>query len=294
MPHLDRAWPVIFALLAGTAQQSAPDSAVRITTSARSLQPGEVVQFTITTPKPFQSVRLDVFDRAWPTVQADATTWRALVGIDLDTQPRTYTAVVSMGAGDAQGVRVTRRLAVVAKSFGTRTLTVDGGFVNPPADVAARIAAESARLAELWKREPTARAWSEPFDVPVTAPANSAFGKHSVFNGQVRSAHTGADFPSATGTVVHAPNAGTVVLAEELYFSGNTVIVDHGLGLFSTFAHLSAIDVRPGDVLTRGHVVGKVGATGRVTGPHLHWAVRLNGARVDPLSLIWVTARRAP
>ena len=288
-----RAWPVLLALLAGMAQAPV-QSAARVTTSARALQPGEVVEFTITTTRTGQSVQLDVFERAWPTFQVDATTWRALVGIDLDTPPRTYLAVIEVGAGETPPVRVTRRLSIVAKSFGTRTLTVDDGFVNPPADVAARIAAESSRLADLWKREPTPRAWSEPFAAPVPEPANSAFGKRSVFNGQRRNSHTGADFPSPAGAVVSAPNAGTVVLAEDLYFSGNTVIVDHGLGMFSTFAHLSEIGVHAGDVVVPARIIGKVGATGRVTGPHLHWAVRLNGARVDPLSLVWVTAKRAP
>jgi murein DD-endopeptidase MepM/ murein hydrolase activator NlpD len=291
-----RAWPVLLALLALLAAmaQAPPQSAARVTTSARALQPGDVVEFTITTAKPGYSVHLDVFDRTWPTFQVDGTTWRTLVGIDLDTPPRTYTAVIVLSAGVGPPARVTRRLSIVAKSFGTRTLTVDDSFVNPPADVAARIASESSRLAELWKREPTPRAWSGPFSVPVPEPANSAFGKRSVFNGQVRNAHTGADFPSPAGAIVSAPNAGTVVLAEDLYFSGNTVIVDHGLGMFSTFAHLSEIGVRAGEVLAPRHVIGKVGATGRVTGPHLHWAVRLNGARVDPLSLVWVTAKQAP
>jgi murein DD-endopeptidase MepM/ murein hydrolase activator NlpD len=288
-----RAWPILLALLAGT-PQAPPQSIARVTTSARAAQPGEVVQFTITTTRPAFSLQLDVFDRAWPTFQVDATTWLALVGIDLDTPPRTYTAVVAVADGPGQPAPVTRRLPIVAKSFGTRTLTVDDGFVNPPADVSARIAAEASRLAELWKREPTPRAWSGPFAVPVREPANSAFGKRSVFNGQMRNSHTGADFPSAAGAVVSAPGAGTVVLAEDLYFSGNTVIVDHGLGMFSTFAHLSEVGVRAGEAVAPGRALGKVGATGRVTGPHLHWAVRLNGARVDPLSLVWVTAKHAP
>src|SRR5262245_43304595 len=287
-----RAWPLIFALMAGVGQAPAQEAA-RVTTSARALQPGEVIEFTVATTAAASSVHLNLFDRAWPTFQVDTMTWRAFVGVDLDTPPAVYTAVITVGANTAKPVRVTRRLSIVKKSFGTRTLSVDDSFVNPPADVAARIAAESSRLAELWKREPTPRAWSEPFVVPVSEPANSAFGKRSVFNGQLRNAHTGADFPSKAGTPVSAPNSGTVVLAEDLYFSGNTVIVDHGLGLFSTFAHLSEIDVAAGETLAQGRVIGKVGATGRVTGPHLHWAVRLDGARVDPLSLVWVTARRA-
>jgi murein DD-endopeptidase MepM/ murein hydrolase activator NlpD len=97
---------------------------------------------------------------------------------------------------------------------------------------------------------------------------------------------------SPAGTPIRAPNAGRVVVARGLYFSGNTVLIDHGLGLFSLLAHLSDFDVQEGDQISPGQIVGRVGATGRVTGPHLHWAVRANGARVDPLSLLDVLGIR--
>jgi murein DD-endopeptidase MepM/ murein hydrolase activator NlpD len=108
-----------------------------------------------------------------------------------------------------------------------------------------------------------------------------------------RSPHSGADFVSPEGTPIRAPNAGTIVLARDLYFSGNTVVIDHGLGLFSLVAHLSAMEVKEGETVDAGAIVGRVGATGRVTGPHLHWAVRANGARVDPLSLLAVLGEDA-
>ena len=111
-------------------------------------------------------------------------------------------------------------------------------------------------------------------------------GSRTILNGQPRSPHSGADFNSPAGTPIKAPNAGRVVLAGDRYFTGNTVMIDHGLTMFSLFAHLSEIDVHAGDSVKAGDVVGKVGSTGRVTGPHLHWSVRLNGARVDPLSLL--------
>jgi murein DD-endopeptidase MepM/ murein hydrolase activator NlpD len=123
---------------------------------------------------------------------------------------------------------------------------------------------------------------------PVPQEANSSFGTRSIFNGTPRNAHGGADFMSPAGTPIHAPNAGRVVIARDLYFSGNTVVIDHGLGLFSTLAHLSAFDVHEGDRVSAGQIVGRVGATGRVTGPHLHWAVRVGSARVDPLSVLSV------
>jgi murein DD-endopeptidase MepM/ murein hydrolase activator NlpD len=128
----------------------------------------------------------------------------------------------------------------------------------------------------------------------VPQPANSAFGTRSVFNGQPRNAHSGADFLSPAGTPVKAAGAGRVMLAKNLYYSGNTVIIDHGLGVFSLFAHLSRIDVAAGDTVTETQIVGLVGATGRVTGAHLHWTVRIAGARVDPLGVLAVLSRAAP
>ena len=107
-----------------------------------------------------------------------------------------------------------------------------------------------------------------------------------MFNGEARRPHGGADFLSPEGTLVRAPNAGRVVAARDLFFTGNTVIIDHGLGVVSLLAHLSAMDVREGDVIAAGQVIGRVGATGRVTGPHLHWGVTVAGARVDPLSIL--------
>ena len=108
----------------------------------------------------------------------------------------------------------------------------------------------------------------------------------SVLNGLPRGPHNGLDLAAATGTPVYAPTPGVVAFAREFYYSGNTVIVDHGHGLLSTMAHLSAIDVQEGARVNKGALLGKVGATGRVTGPHLHWAVRLHGDRVDPLKLL--------
>ena len=114
----------------------------------------------------------------------------------------------------------------------------------------------------------------------------SVFGVRSVFNGEARAPHRGIDFRGATGTPVRAPARGVVVLAEALYFSGSAVVLDHGLGVFSLLGHLSRIDVQPGQLVLRGDVVGAVGATGRVTGPHLHWTLRVGAAAVDPLSVL--------
>jgi len=181
-------------------------------------------------------------------------------------------------------------VSIAAKSarraFPTRRLTVNPDLVNPPPEAQARIAEEARHLHELWAATAPQRLWTRPFVRPVPDQANSAFGTRSVYNGEARSPHTGADFLSPAGTPILAPNAGRIVVARPLYFSGNTVVIDHGLGLFSMLAHLSAFEVHEGDRVAAGQRLGLVGATGRVTGPHLHWAVRASGARVDPLSVL--------
>jgi murein DD-endopeptidase MepM/ murein hydrolase activator NlpD len=260
-------------------------TAITVTAASRSMQPGELVVLTIVTAEPADAVRVRAFDQDLQPFRLDDRTWRVFVGIDLDVAPKACPVAITAGQG-AAAARTTYNLVVKPKTFETRTLTVDPAFVNPPASATKRIEEEQARLAEIWKHSAATRLWTTGFVRPVPQAANSAFGKRSVFNGQSRGSHTGADFESPAGTPVKAPNAGRVVLATDLYFSGNTVIIDHGLGLFSFFAHFSSIGVHEGDVVIPGQILGKVGATGRVTGPHLHWTLRVGNARIDPLSLL--------
>jgi murein DD-endopeptidase MepM/ murein hydrolase activator NlpD len=266
----------------------AQDAAVHVKLEARAQQPGELVVLSIAGAGPGDRVRVRAFDRdvlAYRTPDGD---WRALIGIDLDVKPGTYPVSIDVGSPPRE---IVEALGVAPRVFRTRRLTVDEAFVTPPADQTERIAREAKLLESVWSAPAREPLWSGPFVRPVPQEANSAFGTRSIFNGKPRTAHGGADFLSPSGTPVHAPNGGRVVVARNLYFSGNTVIIDHGLGLFSMLAHFSAIDVAEGATVTSGQVVGRVGATGRVTGPHLHWAVRAGGARVDPLSVLTVLGR---
>lgn len=264
--------------------------ALSVRAAARSVQPGEVVRLTIATAAPATTLAVRAFDTSFVPFQLDATTWQVLLGVDLDVRPGRH--VVSIVATAAAGTSTTTRtLEVTAKSFPTRRLTVEPKYVEPPPEVTARILAEDARLRVIWASTTRDRLWSGAFVPPVPDSANSAFGSRSVFNNQPRSPHGGADFASPTGRIVRAPNAGRVVLAEDLYFTGQSVVIDHGLGLVSLFAHLSSIDVATDARVAAGDAIGRVGATGRVTGPHLHWTVRLAGTRVDPLSLVDVTGQ---
>ncbi len=253
---------------------------------ARTVQPGEAVVIEVRSSEPLVTVRATAFGSTTHFFSGTDDVWLGLIGIDLDIRPDEYAVAVRATTGSGETVRTAYTLAVEAKEFQTRRLSVNPNFVNPPADVLERIQREAARQAEIFGTSSEGRRWRGGFLRPVGGEATSSFGRRSVFNGEPRSPHSGTDFRSAEGTPIRAPNAGTVVLAGDLYFSGNVVIIDHGWGLYSYFAHLSAIDVAEGDLVESGQVVGQVGATGRVTGPHLHWTVRLNEARVDPLSLM--------
>lgn len=274
-------------LAAFAAVQAAPAKpALTLTTRARAIVPGELVLLTATAASTVERVHARAFGREFAAFKMDARTWQILVGIDLTTAPGAYSVVVDATSASGSPLTATHSLKVAAKAFPTRTLTVDDAFVNPPESAAARIADDAKALEHCWANPAPERLWTGAFVRPVPQEANSAFGSRSVFNGQARNPHTGADFRSPSGQPVKAPNAGRIVLAKDLYYSGGTVVIDHGLGLFSLFAHLSSIDVKDGATIAAGDVVGKVGATGRVTGPHLHWMVRVSGARIDPLSLL--------
>jgi murein DD-endopeptidase MepM/ murein hydrolase activator NlpD len=262
-------------------------SSFSVSVSSRTIHPGSVVMLTVRSTAPIATVTGQAFGRPVRFWSVGANEWQGLVAANLDAKPGAYDVVLT--GADASGGAVAGKtaLSVVRKQFETRRLKVANEFVNPPPGEAERIAAEAKRLASLFTQA-TPRAWRGAFHVPVPGAATSSFGRLTVLNGQSRGRHQGADFRAASGTPVVAPNAGRVVLADDLYFSGNTVVIDHGLGMFSLLAHLSRIDVASGREVARGEVLGASGATGRVTGPHLHWALRLSEFSVDPLSVVAV------
>lgn len=270
-----------------TVQPSKPDPPIVATNvTARAVQPGEVVRLDISSTRPVTSLTVRAFDRSVAVVRVAPGAWFALVGIDLDVAPGEYPVTIGVGHADGTQTDHVQALAVEPKDFPTRQLRVAPRFVNPPPSMQHRIDRERRQLGTLFRAvEPEPR-WTGSFLRPIEASVVSGFGVRSVYNGEPRAPHSGADFASPAGTPVLAPGGGRVVLAEPLYFTGRTVVIDHGLGLISLLAHLSRVDVRVAEDVVAGARVGLVGATGRATGPHLHWTVRLQGARVDPLSVI--------
>ena len=258
---------------------------VALTYRAGLVQPGDVLHLAAAVPAG-ASVIATWHEREVPFVRDADGAWRALLGIDVDAKsgpaPLTLAVVVSGNATLAS----THTITVSPKAVRTRRIRVNPKFVTPPKSALPRIEQETALLNALFRTTSPERFWAPAAVRPVEGVAVSGFGVRSILNGLPRGPHNGLDLAAVTGTPVYAPTPGVVAFAREFYFSGNTVIVDHGHGLLSTMAHLSVIDVREGDRVSQGTLLGKVGATGRVTGPHLHWAVRLHGDRVDPLKLL--------
>ncbi len=253
---------------------------------ARGVVPGEAVLIRVVPTAPVSGILGTIFDETIRFYDAGAAGWQGLVGIDLQVDPGVHDLTLRITPQGAAPIERVYALVVEDKAYPTRQLTVAPRYVEPPPEVAERIAREASEQRAIFASASPERLWRGSWGRPVPGAATSAFGSRSVFNGQPRSPHSGADFRAAEGTPVVAPNTGRVVLTGDTYFSGGSVILDHGWGLYSYFAHLSKIVVEKGDLVDPGQSVGLAGATGRVTGPHLHWTMRLNGARVDPLSVI--------
>ncbi len=216
-------------------------------------------------------------------VIGDAIEWTALVGIPLSATPGE--ASIAAG-GDARRVPYT----VAPKQYREQRLTVAPGKVDLSPEDEARYNREREHLAKVMATftdvSPAVLAGALRMRVPVPGRRSGSFGLRRVFNGQSRNPHSGMDIAAGTGTPVVAPLPGRVVDTGDYFFNGGTVWLDHGGGLLSMYCHLSGIDVKVGDVVKTGERFCAVGATGRVTGPHLHWSVMLNRAMVDPALFI--------
>lgn len=227
--------------------------------------------------------------------------WVAVVGLPLDLSIQTQVLIVTeqqTGGQSKSEIKDKRyrepqpttseiKFEVKDKKYREQRITVNNSrHVNPLPDDMTRITRElevqNAAYRQFSPKVPS----HVLLDPPVKGPLSSPFGLKRFFNGEPRAPHSGLDFAVPTGTPVTAPADGRVILTGDYFFNGNTVFLDHGQGLITMYCHLSVIDVKVGDTLARGQVLGKVGATGRVTGAHLHWNVSLNDSRVDPAIFI--------
>jgi murein DD-endopeptidase MepM/ murein hydrolase activator NlpD len=205
--------------------------------------------------------------------------WIALVGIPLSAKPGTHTLRVFPVRGKAEQ----RTFKVSDKQYEEQHITLKNKRkVNPYAKDLKRIRKEQARSRKAFATWNKMRRAHLDFTLPVNGRLSGTFGKKRFFNGQPRRPHSGLDIAAPKGTAVKAPAAGKIIETGNYFFNGNTVFIDHGEGLITMFCHLDSIDVKVGDVISRGDVIAHVGMTGRATGPHLHWTVSMNNTRVDP------------
>lgn len=220
--------------------------------------------------------------------------WVALVGLSLSTKPGKHNLRVVSNGGQAQTVQFT----VTDKKYEEQHITLKNKrMVNPYTKDLERIRSEQARSRKAFASWDSQRSAQLDFQLPVDGRLSGTFGKRRFFNGQARRPHSGLDIAAATGTNIASPADGKVIETGNYFFNGNTVFVDHGEGLISMFCHMDSIAVKIGQEIRRGEIVGQVGMTGRVTGPHLHWSVSLNNTRIDPalfLKLETLAALDAP
>lgn len=215
-------------------------------------------------------------------VYPDEDSWTAMAGIGLSTKPGDYQFTIRHADGKTENKSVT----VAYKKYQEQHLTIKNKRkVNPNKDDMDRIAAESKRKKKA-KKTFTDTTPNIDFIWPVTGRISSIFGLRRFFNEQERRPHSGLDIAADEGTPIKATADGTVIEAGDFFFSGNMIYLDHGQGVISLYAHLSEIGVKPGDIVKQGDIIGKVGMTGRVTGPHLHFAVIANETTIDPVFML--------
>ena len=253
---------------------------------ALAISQGQVLRLDVPDEPGLETVVIEWGDQSIPFAKND-TGWFTLLGIDLDASPGEHAAEVTWAYRDGRVRDEARQINVAERQFKTTRLEVAPKYVELSAENEARATAERQEINEIYAQITPEALWFESFVVPIPGTTGGRnFGHRRVFNDQPRSPHSGADLTAATGTEIRAMNRGRVVLAKDLFYSGNAVFIDHGLGIYSVYLHLSEIGVKPGEMIGKGQVLGLAGATGRVTGPHLHWGVRAQGARVDPFSLL--------
>ena len=245
---------------------------------------GEVLWIEVPVNTPQASVHGTLLKRKIPFFPVTDTSFAAIVGIDMQDPPGVQELRITVQTTD-QTDHLIYSVKIVKEEYAVQHLKLPKNKVDLDSKTLKRVRLEQKEMANAFHHVGTHPLWDGAFLEPTKGKVTGRFGSRRVINGQTKRPHSGEDIAAPQGTLVHAINKGTVVATVDHFFSGKGVIIDHGVGLFSMYFHLSEIDVQPGQSLKKGDALGKVGSTGRATGPHLHWGIRLNGARVNPYAL---------
>lgn len=250
---------------------------------------GQVLVVKVPIVEGVTEVRGTFLDRTIPFFRemrsGEPAGYLGLVGIDLQDAPGTYELEVAVKNGEAVK-HLSFNVLVTKEQFAVEHLKLPKDKVDLDDKNLARWKMEQEQVRQALAENSALRLWRGNFVEPVNGRRTGVFGSVRIMNGQPRNPHNGEDIGAPLGTDVAVTNDGVVRLTVDHFFSGRGVIVDHGLGFYSMYFHLSEILVKDGDLVKTGQIIGKVGATGRATGPHLHWGVKLNGARVNPYALL--------
>ena len=259
---------------------------VKVSWSPQELKQGEVLCVTVRPETEIASVTGDLEGTPIYFYRQKRRGLAGIVGVDLATAPGQRHLRVEVKDPKGRSFEQVFPVEVTPGGFEIQRLTLPQKLVDLKGEALRRVLADNRKLITIFNQVRPEQLWRHPFITPVDGPITSSFGLRRILNDQPRSPHSGVDIGAPEGTEVASCNDGIVVLVEELYLCGKTIIIDHGCGLYSMYFHLSETRVTEGDQIGVGECIGLVGATGRVTGAHLHWGIRLLGARVDPFSLL--------
>jgi len=279
---------LFLTLLQGSLAANADESQGALRLAPERVRQGGIVVLNLAWPVPFRNVRLQMDNREVRTPSSDTHTRTVmLIGIDLEQGPGDVLVRASALDKDGRPLTAQQTLRVLDAHFPVQRLTVPRPFGELDPATLERVNREKAVLDHLWETVTPERLWRGSFRLPLDgAGSASGFGERRIINGQPRAPHSGTDISAPAGAPVSAANAGTVVLVADHFFAGTSVILDHGLGLYTMYFHLQESLVRAGQRVNRDQLIARVGSYGRATGPHLHWGARLCGARIDPRELL--------
>jgi murein DD-endopeptidase MepM/ murein hydrolase activator NlpD len=279
--------PLFFLL---TAMPTLAENTLRPEILPRVVKQGEVCLMRAAVQKNLKFMEGEFQGRKIPMIlNSSGRFYEALLGVDLDAKPAKYQVKVRGQDKGGKGFLGASPLEVKKVSFKTQTLSLPSSMVDLDPKTLERVNGENKRLEALFQKTRQEKLWNGRFLQPVPGEISTPFGLRRVINRQNKNPHSGVDLRAEGGTPVLASNAGFVVMVDDLFFSGKSVVLDHGQGIYSMYFHLSEILAREGEKISKGDVLGQVGSTGRSTGPHLHWGVRVHGSKVDPFSLLRVT-----
>ncbi len=251
------------------------------------MEPGQIIQARLIKAPGVRRVSIHFGDSVCELGPRDqALEPFALIGLDLGLRPGPYDLEMTVYLRDGRVEELKHHVLVGARDFPVKKLWVKEEFVRPPPEVQGRIQREAEILEMVYGIRSEKWLGEGAFERPHLGGMTPNFGEKRIYNNVPRSSHSGVDIEAPFGSPVRASNSGRVVLARDIYFSGKTVIIDHGLGLFTFYCHFSTLKVSRGDYVKKGTVIALAGSSGRSTGPHLHWGVRLLGSRVDPAALL--------